>query len=425
MPPERAHTDDTLLLYAPVPLFAGQDGYLMEDQACNGLARWAEHFEHVIVMHPVEYGVPPPSWIPLASSAVDPQRVEIVALPTAYRPDQFLRHLGATRQRIGALIDRAHYLSFSIGGLFGDWGSVAAFEAHRRQRPFAVWTDRVESEVVRHQAQSAKHWRGRFRAALTHRPMAMLERAVIRRATIGLFHGAETYATYAPYAKAAEIVHDIHLRVEDRISPQALEAKAAAAAQGPLRICYVGRADAMKGPGDWIEVMAQLQAQGVNFQATWFGEGEQLGAMKAQVAERGLQDRVALPGFLRNRGAVLDALREAQVFVFCHKTPESPRNLIESLVSGTPIVGYDSAFSRDLITAHGGGLLSPIHDTQALAANLMALAADRERLATLFRQAARDGEPFNDAAVFAHRSEVIREHLEPRPQAAGHGSAHR
>lgn len=208
---------NSLLLYAPVPLYSSKDGYMLEDQACNGLRLWAENFERVIVMHPLEHGVAPPSWIPVKSSSVDLNRVELVALPTAYRPDRFFLHYGSVRRHIQQLIDRADYLSFSIGGLFGDWGSVAALEAHKKGRRFAVWTDRVESEVVRHQAQTATSLKVRVKASLFHRPMAMLERAIIRRATLGLFHGAETYATYAPYAKAAEIVHDIHLKEEDRI----------------------------------------------------------------------------------------------------------------------------------------------------------------------------------------------------------------
>lgn len=403
--------NDTLLLYAPVPLYSSEHGYLLEDQACNGLIRWAENFNRVIVMHPVEHGTPPQNWIPLHSSGVDLQRVEVVPLPTAYRPDQFLRHYRPIRQQIGQLIDRAHYMSFSIGGLFGDWGSVAALEAHRKRRRFAVWTDRVESEVVRQEIQSGKTRRARLRAALTHRSMAMLERAIIRRATVGLFHGAETHATYAPYARASVIVHDIHLRQEDRIPPTALSAKVQAAAHGPLRICYLGRADPMKGPDDWIAVMAILKASDVDFEATWLGDGDRLSAMKAQVAHMGLDDHVRLPGFVRDRAAILAALRHAQVFVFCHKTPESPRNLIEALVSGTPIVGYDSPFPQDLIASHGGGLLTPMNDVEALASVLTSLAGDRRRLAGLFGQAALDGEPFNDVAVFKHRSEVIRAHL--------------
>lgn len=404
---------NTLLIYAPVPLFHSPEGYWLEDQACNGLRLWAENFSRVITMHPVEYGKPPPSWIPVRSSAIDFDRVELVGLPTAYRPDQFMRHYTSVRGQIGELIDRADYLSFSIGGLFGDWGSVASFEAHRKQRPFAVWTDRVESEVVRRNAQSARSRKARLRAALTHRPMAMLERAVIRRSSLGLFHGAETHATYAPYARVSEVVHDIHLRAEDRIPPEQLAAKVASAAEGPLRITYLGRADPMKGPEDWIEVMARLRAAGVNFQATWLGDGERLADMQERVQRLGLEQHVSLPGFLRNREDILEALRKTQVFVFCHKTPESPRNLIESLVCGTPIVGYDSAFPRDLISGHGGGILTPLNDIEALSSALIGLSRDREQLGKLFGRAALDGEPFNDMAVFKHRSDIIKQHLSP------------
>ena len=402
---------DTLLLYAPVPLFDGPSGYLLEDQACNGLRLWSENFERVIVMHPLEFGQAPPSWIPVESSRIDLSRVELVALPTAYRPDQFLRHFAKVRHQIDQLIDRAHYLSFSIGGLFGDWGSVAALQAHRKGRPFAVWTDRVESEVVRHQAHAAPTARARFKAALYHRPIAWLEHAVIRRATVGLFHGAETHATYAPYARAAEIVHDIHLQEQDRIPAADLEDKRQDVLQGPLKICYLGRADPMKGTDDWIEVMTRLKSAGIPFEATWLGDGERLPHMKTEVTRRGLRDCISLPGFLRDRPSILRALRQAHIFVFCHKTPESPRNLIEALVSGSPLVGYDSPFPKDLISQNGGGILTPKNDVQALANAVVELAANRARLADMIERAALDGAPFNDVAVFKHRSEVIRAYL--------------
>lgn len=400
-----------MLLYAPVPLYSSDNGYLLEDQACNGLRLWAENFKHVIVMFPVQHGVAPPSWIPLRSAQVDFEHVEVVALPTAYRIDQFLRHQAAIRRQIRELIDRARYLSFSIGGLIGDWGAIAAMEAHRKKRRFAVWTDRVESEVVREQVHSGKTFKKRRMAALTHWPMAMLERALIRRATVGLFHGAETYAAYEPYANAAEIVHDIHLSEKDRIPPMELAKKKSAATQGPLRICYVGRADAMKGPTDWVQVMVELNKKGVEFQATWLGDGEALPAMRAEVTRQGMEDRVKLPGFVKDRTVLLETLRRSHILVFCHKTPESPRNLIEALVSGTPIVGYDSHFPRDLIASHGGGVLTTPNDIGALVATLEALAHDRVRLCTLIDRATLDGEPFNDVAVFKHRSEVIRAHL--------------
>ena len=406
---------DTLLLHAPVALHRAGDTLLLEDQACNGLRLWAEHFEHLVVMMPLNPAPPPPAWVPVAGLGPVLERIEFITLPWAYRPDQFLRALPEGRRLLRAAIERCDYLGFAIGGLFGDWGAVGAWQAHRMGKPFYIWTDRVESEVVRRLTDPRLApdlpWRRRLRARLEHRPMAMLERALIRRAALGLFHGRETFDTYAPHCRNPQLVHDIHLKPADHIAPEALARKIAEAGAGPLRITYVGRAEAMKGTGDWLAALEALARQGVDFRARWLGEGPDLAAMRARVAAGPLAGRVELPGFLRDRAAVLEALRRSHLMLFCHQTPESPRCLIEALASGCPIVGHDSAFPADLIAGHGGGWLTPPGDTEALAGALATLAQDRARLAGLIGAAARDGAPFTDAEVFRHRAELIREHL--------------
>lgn len=404
-----------LLIYAPVPL-AMIDGVLhLEDQACDGLRLWAANFDHVTAIMPLTTALPGPSWVPL-SARPGLERVSLEPVPMAYRPDRFLLHLSATRRRIAALIEDADYLSFAIGGLFGDWGAVACFEAHRMKRPYAVWTDRVESRVMR-EAGTAGSWRSRLRAALTWRPAAMLERAVIRRAGLGLFHGRETFDVYAPYCANPAVVHDIHVDAADHISSLELEAKKSATKDRPLRIVYAGRAESMKGPMDWIDVLARLRDDGVDFRATWIGDGSMQAAMRARIENCGLSGRVDMPGPAPHDD-VLRAFRKADVLLFCHKTPESPRCLIEALISGCPIVGYDSAFPRDLIAAHGGGSLSPKDDVAALARTVARLAGDRAELAQLIDRAARDGAPFTDVAVFRHRSDLIKAHLAPSRDAA-------
>ena len=405
---------DTLLIYAPVALHRWHDTLFLEDQACNGLRLWADNFPRLLVMMPVTEERPPPSWIPLASLGPALERIEIHPLPMAYRPDRFLRHLGATRHRIRALIARADYLGFAIGGLFGDWGAVACVEAHRLGRRYFLWADRVESEVTRRTAAHGP-WRRRLRKRLTHRPMAWLERALIRRAALGLFHGRETYDAYEPFCANPEVVHDVHVKRHDHISAEALAAKAAGAAQGPLHIAYVGRADPMKGPLDWVEVLETVAAAGVDFRAVWLGDGDVRPEMQRRIACAGLADRVEIPGFAADRARVLATLRAAHLFLFCHQTPESPRCLIEALVSGCPIVGYDSAFPRDLVSTHQGGAFAPRGDVGALAAIVTRLAGDRAALADLIRRAAADGAPFEDVAVFRHRSALIKAHLGGRP----------
>lgn len=400
----------SLLIYAPVPLHRLEGQLFLEDQARNGLRLWAENFDRLIVMMPVTDTPMPASWGPLAQVGPALERITVVPLPMAYRPDQFLKHLPARRRQIRDLIRQADYLSFSIGGLFGDWGAVACHEAWTLDRPYGVWTDRVESQVMRRMIGQG-NWRQNLRARLYHRPMARLERHLIRRATVGFFHGRETFDTYAPFCRNPQLVHDIHLAKADHISPDMLHDKAVQTGQGPLRIVYLGRADPMKGPLDWLDVLRQADEAGVDFRATWLGDGTELDRMRMQIAQLGLDGKVMTPGFTTDRGAVLAALRTAQVFLFCHKTPESPRCLIEALVSGTPIIGYDGAFARDLIHDHGGGILSPLDDRAALARHLIALSSDPARLSDLILRAARDGAPYDDESVFRHRSDLIRAHL--------------
>lgn len=401
-----------LLLYAPVPLYRKNGHLFLEDQARNGLRLWAENFDYLTVMMPVTDAELPPSWGPLEMVGPNLNRITVMPLPMAYRPDQFLRHQSAVRAEIRNLIRQADYLSFAIGGLFGDWGSVGCHEAYRMGRPYGVWTDRVESKVVR-QSIGQGHWRQSLRARLYHHPMAWLERRLIHRAHVGFFHGRETYETYAPFCRNPQLVHDIHIRKEDHIRADALENKANHAGQPLLNIVYMGRADPMKGPFDWVDVLKGAAEAGAQFQASWIGEGSELEAMRRRIAELGLTDRISTPGFMSDRALVLTALRDADIFLFCHKTPESPRCLIESLTSGTPIVGYEGAFARDLISPNGGGALVPLNDVAALTDQVVKLSRDTDRLVSLIRRAAADGAPYDDVSVFHHRSELIHEHLPP------------
>ena len=97
-------------------------------------------------------------------------------------------------------------------------------------------------------------------------------------------------------------------------------------------------------------------------------------------------------------------LRSFDVFMFCHKTQESPRCLIEALICGLPIVGYDSPYPRNLISKNGGGILVP-QDPKALACAIRTAAEQRKELTFKARM---DGALFDAATVFRHRSELMK-----------------
>lgn len=415
----RTASQTSLLLYAPVPLYLFEGSLYIEGQAVNGLQLWARYFDWVTVMMPVSAGAPPAGWAPLHSYQQELSRIRIEPLPMASHPGQFLRVLPRALHRIGRLIAEADYLSFAIGGGVGDWGAVSCLVAHHRQRPYAVWTDRVDSKVMpqsqkppRDKAPEQPPWRSRLQGRLYHRPMAWLEKAAIQRADLGLFHGAETFRAYQGLCRNSHLVQDIHVAEADHISDSALVRKAAGVAgKRPLRLIYTGQAEAMSGPTDWITVLERLNGLVVDFNATWIGDGAALPQMQARIQRAGLTECVDFPGFVEDHGAVLQAVLQADIFMFCHKTAETPRCLIEALTCGTPVLGYDCTSARELISGQGGDGLVPCGDTAALAQRIAELDADRDRLARRMINARADGMPFCAALAFAQRAEILRQHL--------------
>ena len=413
---------DSLLLVLPALFQQSPSGELLiERQACNGIDRWAENFPHLIVacvVRPPSEGKadnPSIDYLP-AAELTHRDRVELVQLPYAYNIHKFIRAYGATRKLIRQQISASRYLFFAIGGLVGDWGSVAALEAIKLNRRYAAWTDRIEHLVIRTSyldASGFRRWYRWFRDRVIYSPlMKFTEYYVISRSDLGLFNGEECFKAFSPYSKEPHVVHDIHLTAEDRIPSDDLEKKIRRISnREPLKFVYTGRVAAMKGPLDWIKVMAGLRSNGLSFRAVWLGDGPLLGDARAEVRRLHLVNYVSFAGHVADRARVLDELRSSDLFVFCHKTPESPRCLIEALMSGTPIVGYHSAYPEGLLRELANVLLSPPHDAAALMKKILVLAENPTELARLVSQCEAIGSRFSDAAVFAHRSELIKKHL--------------
>lgn len=409
---------DRLLLVLPGLAQRHPDGSIwFERQAANGLARWADHFAAVDVACEIcpWTAASADTHVPIRG-LLDAGRVRLHDLPYLDGPSAATRHRGDARERLGTAIDAARWICIALGHPQYDWGYTAVEVARARGRRFAVWTDRVEHQVVLGDHRDRTGWRRTYRwlrSRLLVSPwLRRLERRAIAQADLGLFHGQDCHATYAAWSRSPHLVHDIHLGEADQIGDAAFDAKQrrVAGPDQPVQLVYAGRAAAMKGGDDWVEALGLLSAAGVDFRATWLGDGPLLDGMRARVQALGLGDRVRLPGRIDDRSAVLGALQQADLFVFCHKTPESPRCLIEALMSGTPIVGYHSPYAADLAGPAAASDLVP-HDPHRLAERLVALARDRRALVSAQLVARERGRSYSDVAVFRHRSELIKTHL--------------
>lgn len=400
---------------------------LVEKQAANGLECWADNFQYVVIAAPVyesedtSSSVTTVEYVDL-SSLYCRFRLEFISLPQVYRTIGFLRFYRSTQQLLANKIKTSEYLSFAIGGLVGDWASVAALEAIRQKRPFSIWTDRVEHQVVRnfhHDHQGFKKFYYFLKVHLWVSPlMQQLERHVIRNCQLGLFHGFDCLNAYSPYCSNPHLVHDVHLKPSDCISQDQLTQKLdRLRRKDKLKILYVGRATSMKGPFDWIEVMAKLRCRDIAFEATWVGDGPLLSDMRERVAQLHLEHLVHMPGFIGDRSHLLQMMRNSDLFVFCHKTPESPRCLIESLMSASPILGYGSPYAEDLVGNLANRLLVPCNQVTTLVDYIAHFDRQRDQLSEVVQSCYHLGTQYSDQAVFAHRSHLIKQYLGPQPLA--------
>jgi glycosyltransferase involved in cell wall biosynthesis len=120
------------------------------------------------------------------------------------------------------------------------------------------------------------------------------------------------------------------------------------------------------------------------------GEGETMGAVRAEVSARGVEPFVLLPG---RRGDVPRLLAAFDIFVLSSRMEGMPLVVLEAMAAGVPVVATAVGGLPGLITEGETGFLVPSGDEAALRARLVALRAEPTRAraaATLARAHVRE-----------------------------------
>jgi glycosyltransferase involved in cell wall biosynthesis len=239
--------------------------------------------------------------------------------------------------------------------------------------------------------------------------MERYHKILIKNCALGLWHGRECYTTYSKWCTNSHLIHDVHTRRSDAIDPDTLSRKLAAiGTESTLRIAYAGRLSPMKAPLDWVKAVGRARDLGVSLQATWYGDGELREEVERVIESLQLGAVIRLAGFVSDRDRLLRDLRNSHIFLFTHVTPESPRCLLEALICGMPIIGYNNPFASDLTSELGGGAFVSIYDWKALGDLVADLAVHRSKLGRLVNEGAENGKRFNDEDLFRERSLLIR-----------------
>jgi colanic acid/amylovoran biosynthesis glycosyltransferase len=396
--------EGSLLIVIPSVVITDGKDLRVEADFVNNLQIYSSNFESVVFACPALSEDQNEGYI-LRSVPIReiPFNTHFVRIPYTYREDVHLSHYFSTRRLLRKLIAEADYLLFSPHAPF-DWPTLAAREAIRSGRKFDIECDLDWNNLMRFRIAQTRSKLKRARVRLLAK---LLKRDVdycLAHSAVALLQGKEVFEAYRDIAPNPRMVLNVQVDERDHIPAKELQEKIARIRSGaPLKIIYAGRINERKGALDWVKA---VRSSGLDISATWYGDGPDRESMKSEAT--GLP--IVMRG-VRPRNEIMEAMRESDVFLFCHKVAESPRCLSEALASGIPIVGYRSAFPQGLVEAHGGGAFVDIGDWQGLGSLIAELDHDRDRLVSLVLAAAATGRSLDRNSAMQHRIDLIKEHL--------------
>jgi glycosyltransferase involved in cell wall biosynthesis len=318
-------------------------------------------------------------------------------------PDQPLRILHAVRAPVGGIFrhildvangqaDRGHHVGIIADSMTGGERAEAALAAiaprlklgvHRlaiRREPVpidaVVWAHfmrlirKLQPDVLHgHGAKAGAFIRLKGRSAKTirvytphggslHYPLntlkgaiySRLERALMNRTDLFLFESAFARDTYQrTIGKPAGLVRCVFNGVT------ANEFDPIPIADDATDVVYVGEFRHIKGADILIDAVARLRADGKQVNLTLAGDGEELDALKAQIARLGLTDVVRFIGHVKARYG----FSKGRVLVVPSRGDSMPYVVIEAAAAGIPMMAANVGGIPEIFGEHTEALFAP------------------------------------------------------------------
>lgn len=131
-------------------------------------------------------------------------------------------------------------------------------------------------------------------------------------------------------------------------------------------IAAAGRLDENKNHAMLIHAFAKIADEYPQMKLVIYGEGELRTKLEILVQEKGLSDRISMPGSVSD---VADRICKARIFTLTSNTEGMPNSVIEAMALGIPVIATDCPCGgpAELIEDGVNGLLVPVGDAFALA----------------------------------------------------------
>jgi alpha-1,6-mannosyltransferase len=163
---------------------------------------------------------------------------------------------------------------------------------------------------------------------------------------------------------------DLHDFGPDRRDPE-LRRSLGLSGEQPLLI-YVGRLDIEKRPDIVVEALRSLPEE-LGARLVILGQGPQ----KEQFEALG-DPRIITPGFVTDRATLARYLASADLYVSAMPNETFGVSVIEAQASGLPVVGVSGGAMPERVLP-GMGLLGPVADIEAMAANILTVLGQDHR----------------------------------------------
>ena len=164
------------------------------------------------------------------------------------------------------------------------------------------------------------------------------------------------------------------------------------------KIVTVGRLDENKNQAMLIHAFAKIVSEFPTMRLIIYGEGRNRPQLEQLVAEKGLQDRIELPGSITD---VADHIANAKIFTLTSNTEGMPNSVIEAMALGLPVISTDCPCGGPaaLIENEVNGILVPVGDAYALSDAFRKILSDEAFAQKLGENAARITETLEPAVV--------------------------
>lgn len=181
------------------------------------------------------------------------------------------------------------------------------------------------------------------------------------------------------------------------------------------RIVAIGRLHRQKGFDILIDAIAD-RVPGASL--TILGEGSERAALAAQIHNRGLDDRVSMPGFVEDAAPWLAA---ADLFVLSSRWEGFGHVIVEAMAAGLPVVATDCPYGpADIIRDGETGLLVAPDDAAALGKGIARALSDADLSARLSANAATAAQRYESSRVAREYAAAIADAARRRAASGRH-----